>query len=74
MEARCPDHPDAELWASFGDGTLVGSCSVCSKEVVRVNPRTGVEEWLDGHSPWTTEPLRPVRRQAEPEFTAPNGT
>lgn len=53
---------DAVIHGSRGDGVFVGSCSVCTAYVVRLNPRTGVEEWLDGKSPWTTEELRPIDR------------
>lgn len=54
----------AVIWASIGDGVLIGSCSDCHENVKRINPRTGVEEWLDSNSPWTTEDLRPVERAA----------
>ena len=50
----------ATISTSLGDGVLIGSCSVCDEPVVRVNPRTGRQEWLDGHSPWTRRDLRPV--------------
>lgn len=46
---------------SLGDGVAIGSCSACDTSVVRLNPVTGAEEWLDGASPWTRQPLRPVR-------------
>lgn len=50
------------LYASRGDGVTIGSCSVCDKDVVRVNPHTGVQEWLDGHSPWSRNDLRPIEK------------
>jgi len=50
----------AEIWGSLGDGVFIGSCSECFKDVKRLNPRTGVEEWLDGESPWSAKNLRPV--------------
>lgn len=37
-----------------------GICSACGQAIARLNPRTGVEEWLDGKSPYTSENLRPV--------------
>jgi len=46
--------------SSLADGVLVGSCSSCKKNVIRINPETRVEEWLDGKSPWTHETLRAV--------------
>lgn len=51
---------DAKIDASLGDGVLIGSCSVCGKNILRLNPETGAQEWLDGRSPWTHEPLRAV--------------
>jgi hypothetical protein len=53
---------DAKILLSLGDGVLIGSCESCGDSVVRRNPRTGVEEWLDGQSPWTTSALRTVDR------------
>jgi hypothetical protein len=50
----------ARIDASLGDGVLMGSCHECGEPVVRLNPDTAVYEWLDGKSPWTREPLRPV--------------
>ena len=50
----------AKIDGSRGDGVMVGSCSTCGTDIVRQNPKTGVEEWLDGKSPWTDEELRPV--------------
>ena len=50
----------ATLLASLSDGVLIGSCSVCDEPVVRVNPCTGRQEWVEGHSPWTRRALRPV--------------
>ena len=43
----------AKIYSSLADGVLVGSCSKCGKNVVRLNPRTGQQEWLHGESPWT---------------------
>lgn len=54
---------DARIDMSLGDGVPIGSCSKCSNYVVRVNPKTNVEEWLDGNSPWTPDTLRPVVRE-----------
>lgn len=42
------------------DGVWVGHCDGCNAECVRMNPRTGLFEWLDGQSPWTSQELRPV--------------
>ena len=50
---------------SCADGIHVWWCRVqeCDKAIVRINPCTGVEEFLDGRSPWTIEDnLRPVIR------------
>jgi hypothetical protein len=44
----------AKIYASLGDGVLIGSCAACDKIVCRMNPRTGRSEWLDGESPWTS--------------------
>jgi hypothetical protein len=43
----------AQVNVSLSNGVLVGSCSRCNKNVVRVNPRTGNQEWLHGESPWS---------------------
>jgi hypothetical protein len=48
------------LYAARADGVIVGSCPKCDEDVVRVNPCTGRQEWLDGHSPWSSSDLRPV--------------
>jgi len=53
---------NAKIGFSLGDGVQIGSCQECYKDVVRINPQTGVEEWLDGKSPWTKGNLRPVER------------
>jgi hypothetical protein len=53
---------DAKILLSLGDGVLIGSCESCGDNVVRRNPGTGVEEWLDGHPPWTNAALRSVDR------------
>lgn len=41
-----------------GDGVMLRNCEKCGEPVMRKNPRTGQEEWLDGESPWTTKDLR----------------
>lgn len=38
---------------SVADGIVVGSCAKCGKNVVRLNPRTGKQEWLHGVSAWS---------------------
>lgn len=48
----------ARIYMSLSDGVIVGSCSECNKNIVRVNPRTGKQEWLHGESPWTEEDAR----------------
>lgn len=54
-------HPDRSpcckktLYMSIGDGVVIGSCSRCRKNVIRINPRTGNQEWLHGESPWTEQ-------------------
>jgi hypothetical protein len=54
---------NSKLDGSRGDGVSIGSCQECGVDVVRINPRTGVEEYLDGKSPWTPEDnLRRVER------------
>jgi hypothetical protein len=60
-ELLSPCH-NAPIWASLADGVMVGSCSSdgCDTNVVRLNPRTLLQEWLDGNSPWTQYELRPV--------------
>ena len=50
---------NATIHSSLSDGVLVGHCSKCLENVIRVNPRTRLEEWLNGKSPWTEEDLRP---------------
>jgi len=45
---------------SLSDGVPIGSCSECHDGVIRMNPRTSAQEWLDGASPWTEDVLRPV--------------
>lgn len=48
---------------SRADGVFVGWCQECNVAIVRINPRTGAEEFLDGRSPWTKEDnLRLVTR------------
>lgn len=51
---------NAKLEGSRGDGVMIGSCSKCGENIVRQNPKTGIQERLDGKSPWTVEELRPV--------------
>lgn len=48
----------ANIAGSLGDGVLIGSCAKCFVSLTRVNPRTGVAEWLDGKSPWSQEDFR----------------
>lgn len=48
------------VYLALADGVLVGSCGECDAIVCRINPRTGVAEWLDGASPWTEKALRPM--------------
>ena len=50
-----------KILTSLADGVLVGSCRKCEKPVVRLNPKTGKQEYLDNNSPWTTKKLRPVK-------------
>lgn len=59
MLKKSPCH-DARINAARSDGVMVGSCDECGANVVRINPQTGVEEFLDGNSPWTEKDLRPV--------------
>lgn len=54
---------NAVIDASRADGVLVGSCSSCGEDVLRIHPKTGKEEWLDGKSPWTDTALRPVGQE-----------
>lgn len=54
------------IGGSLGDGVLIGFCTKCFASLTRVNPRTGVAEWLDGESPWTQGNLRPI------DFDAPH--
>lgn len=51
------------LYMSLADGVLVGACAECNAIVCRINPRTGVAEWLDGATPWTDNTLRPMNEQ-----------
>jgi hypothetical protein len=58
--STCHNSP---LDASRGDGVLIGWCQECGEAIVRINPRTNNEEYLDGRSPWTQEDsLRLVER------------
>ena len=50
----------AVVYVSFQDNVRIGRCVFCGKGVVRINPETRNEEWLDGKSPWTKEKLRLV--------------
>lgn len=36
----------AKIWASLGDGIMMGTCSECMKTVCRINPKTGKQEWI----------------------------
>lgn len=56
----------ANIGGSLGDGVIIGSCTKCYKQLTRVNPTTGVAEWLDGKSPWAQEDFRPI------DFDAPH--
>lgn len=51
-----------KVYMSRGDGVMIGSCAHCGAYIVRLNPETGVEEWLDGKSPWTKDDCRPTGR------------
>ena len=51
---------DATISASLADGVLVGSCSKCQSNLMRLNPQTGQTEWLDGAPPWTNRSLRRI--------------
>lgn len=57
---------NAQISSSRADGVTVGYCTVCDEPVVRINPRTGVEEWLEGASPWSADSLRPVEPRYGP--------
>lgn len=50
-----PTCHDSSLDWSRADGVHVGSCRECGEDIVRINPRTHVEEYLDGRSPWTEQ-------------------
>ncbi|MBI5044795.1 MAG: hypothetical protein HZC02_02615 [Candidatus Levybacteria bacterium] len=50
----------ASLDIGMADGVMVGNCSKCHKHVTRINPKTGVAEWLDGNSIWFKGDLRPM--------------
>ena len=50
----------ATIGSSYGDGIMIGHCSECKTNVVRLNPRTGMQEWLNCNSPWTSENLEPL--------------
>lgn len=64
----CHEQP---LTASLGDGVLIGSCPSCYSNIVRRNNRTGLVEWLDGQSPWTSAELRVLPdNQQEPHALA----
>lgn len=53
---------NSRLGSASGDGVTYGFCESCGESVVRVNPRTGFEEFLDGQSIWSQGDLRPVIR------------
>jgi len=57
FDSRSPCH-NVKILVSRGDGVTLGSCSKCYEPVIRINPRTNLEEWLNGKSPWTEEDLR----------------
>jgi exosome complex RNA-binding protein Csl4 len=54
---------NSTLSSARGDGVSYGFCAKCGDAVVRINPRTGVEEYLDGDSIWSgLDDLRKVVR------------
>lgn len=53
--SRAPCHTEARIYATLGDGVIIGWCEECDAAVVRKNPRTGELEWLNGESPWSSE-------------------
>ena len=53
---------NAKIGFTLYDGVQIGSCLECYRDVLRINPETGVEEWLENKSPWTKDSLRPVER------------
>jgi hypothetical protein len=64
---KCSPCCDDKIYASLGDGVLVGSCAKCGKDVIRKNPRTGKIELLNGESAWTTEDAaQQTREGSEP--------
>ena len=48
------------LFASLSGGIMIGNCQICYSTIVRNNPETGIEEWLDGKRPWFRKRLRKV--------------
>ncbi len=55
---------NARISHARADGVDAGYCDSCGDPVIRRNPRTGVIEWLDGHSIWTEGNLRPAAQEA----------
>ena len=54
VPVKSPCHRNSKIVSSLGDGVLVGSCEKCGANLLRINPRTGKQEWLHGASPWTS--------------------
>lgn len=80
MNAAVSPCHQAPISASRGDGVVIGSCSTCGAAVCRLNPRTGVSEWLGAESPWSQrDDLRPmdlvppIRVHAQAPETPPIG-
>lgn len=48
------------LGAALGDGVYYGMCKECFTPIIRLNPKTGEQEWLDNEPPWTNKELRKV--------------
>lgn len=45
----------AVISSALSDGLLVGYCGECNEPVVRRRTQSGIDEWLDGRSPWSDE-------------------
>jgi hypothetical protein len=57
-QSPCCRH--AIYYARGEHGVSIGSCGKCGDTVSRVNPRTGLLEWLEGHHPDFEGALRPI--------------
>jgi len=57
-QSPCCGH--AIYYARGEHGVSIGSCGKCGDAVSRVNPRTGLLEWLEGHHPDFEGALRPI--------------